>query len=142
MEHSPLGKLPPELRNNIYDLALPQEREITLVRTCKDDPWQPPALLQVCRQLRSEASSMFYSSVGFKVFYWSHLAVMLANLRAQDRSLISRIYLFGKYVEDEDEASKEASRFRRMLRAKGAAMDKAKVFVEVHKQTKSDRRSE
>ncbi|KAK5121087.1 hypothetical protein LTR85_005571 [Meristemomyces frigidus] len=51
---SKLLSLPPELRTAIYEYALVEgEIDVTL-------DWRPPALLQACRQIRKEASGMYY----------------------------------------------------------------------------------
>lgn len=48
------SRLPPELRNAIYELALPSDRVVKL-----DD--EEPALLRTSKQIRQQASKMFYS---------------------------------------------------------------------------------
>ncbi|KAK3651626.1 hypothetical protein LTR56_004355 [Elasticomyces elasticus] len=47
--------LPPELRNTIYELVLPQREDIPII-------WflRVPALLQVCRQIRNETLEMWH----------------------------------------------------------------------------------
>ncbi|KAF7192845.1 hypothetical protein HII31_05828 [Pseudocercospora fuligena] len=50
----------PELRNQIYDLALIEEDSIQVSSTLKE-----PALLSVCRQIRSEARGIWFSENQF-----------------------------------------------------------------------------
>lgn len=64
MDNSPLMRLPPELRNRIYDLVVIESQPITIsIRKRRfGTPMRPPALLHNCRQLRAEASPVYYSS--------------------------------------------------------------------------------
>ena len=65
MDNSRLGKLPAELRNNIWQLALQQEEPIELVITGKkllkarSRPYT--SLLKTCKALHYEARGIFYS---------------------------------------------------------------------------------
>ncbi|CAK1366563.1 unnamed protein product [Cercospora beticola] len=62
MENSPLNKLSAELRNEIYELVLAQDKPLVI---CSEHPdpnstaVQPP-LTRVCRQIRAEALGLFY----------------------------------------------------------------------------------
>ncbi|KAK5121497.1 hypothetical protein LTR85_005330 [Meristemomyces frigidus] len=58
----PFLELPPELRTRIYELVLvsPDERLIM-----KDEP--SPALLRTCRQIRTDASSLYYAQNTFLI---------------------------------------------------------------------------
>ncbi|KAK4965487.1 hypothetical protein LTR42_012243 [Elasticomyces elasticus] len=71
MENSPLKKLPAELRNSIYELALWQSGGISigLIQTPQGFRWRSkaPALPSVCRQLRRETVEMFYSINRFTI---------------------------------------------------------------------------
>ena len=53
--------LPPELRNRIYKFVLVENDGLVAI----DASWQPPALLQTCKQIRNEASPMAYFSSRF-----------------------------------------------------------------------------
>ncbi|KAK5746611.1 hypothetical protein LTR17_000627 [Elasticomyces elasticus] len=72
MENSLFKKLPAELRNSIYELALwqPGGVSIGLIQTPqKGFRWRSkaPALPSVCRQLRRETVEMFYSINRFTI---------------------------------------------------------------------------
>lgn len=59
MDNSPLMRLPPELRNHIYDFAIGEGRAITVADYRHP---QVPTVLHICRQARAEASSVYYST--------------------------------------------------------------------------------
>ena len=61
---SPLLELAAELRNNIYRLVLTSEIPVAIK---KSDLRGRTALLQTCRQIRNEASSVFYSENEFRI---------------------------------------------------------------------------
>jgi hypothetical protein len=56
-------KLPGELRNHIYRYALVAPAQIEITK----NNWQQPALLQVCHQIRTEASTIYYMENNFLV---------------------------------------------------------------------------
>ena len=58
-------KIPPELRNVIYHYLLPTDE--TFYHGYSDHV-KPPPLLQVCRQIREEASAIYYAENEFVVF--------------------------------------------------------------------------
>ncbi|KAK5124394.1 hypothetical protein LTR85_001611 [Meristemomyces frigidus] len=53
--------LPGELRNRIYRLALVAHDDITVDK----ENWKQPALLQVCKRIRKEGSSIYYEENKF-----------------------------------------------------------------------------
>lgn len=65
METSPLLDLPPELRTMIYEFTLLEEKNIEIGNAASHPPvqqtWRAPSLLQTCRQVRNEASAIYYS---------------------------------------------------------------------------------
>lgn len=69
MEHSPLGRLPPELRNNIYELVFKQMKPVTIFYL--DGAWNRHhlthdfALTKTCKQIHAETSQLFYSGSTF-----------------------------------------------------------------------------
>ena len=84
---SPLLSLPAELRNTIYRYALLEPDEIEVER----QQHMQPALLRICRQVRSEASPMFYNENKFKAVstdlsaiapatHWTNTKVSDSNL--------------------------------------------------------------
>lgn len=56
----PLLRLPPELRNRIYQYAL-RLNEDGVIRVNEGDDFPEPALLSTCTQIRREARGIFYS---------------------------------------------------------------------------------
>ncbi len=60
---SPLIMLPPEIRNEIYRHCL----VINEGRIMIDKQLKPPALLSVCRQIRQEATALWYLGNGFTI---------------------------------------------------------------------------
>lgn len=62
MDNSPLLRLPPELRNHIYDLVFAEGGTINIDAPHYPQEIQVPTLLHTCRQLRAEASSVYYST--------------------------------------------------------------------------------
>ncbi|EME82994.1 uncharacterized protein MYCFIDRAFT_80567 [Pseudocercospora fijiensis CIRAD86] len=63
-QDSPLLSLPPELRNQIYELILisPPESKPTITPT-----YLPPALISVCHQIRTESLKLWLSSNTFSI---------------------------------------------------------------------------
>ncbi|KAK3648928.1 hypothetical protein LTR56_003788 [Elasticomyces elasticus] len=67
-------RLPAELRNIIYELALLRDKHYTAGRTascheCRNlEPVDNPALLATCRQIRDEALPMFYDTNSFNLW--------------------------------------------------------------------------
>ncbi|EME38397.1 hypothetical protein DOTSEDRAFT_39411 [Dothistroma septosporum NZE10] len=91
MDRSPISKLPAELRNRIFELALHQDRivlrpyppdpEVTssptrrrlyLSKETNRQHFHPTALAQTCRQLHNETTAVFYSTNIFVVNTWRH----------------------------------------------------------------------
>lgn len=81
MDHSPFARLPAELRNHIYDLALVDAGRIEVNRNLSTH-WNPPPLLQACRQLRNEASPVYYGNNTFTIEHWNALKALETWLRA------------------------------------------------------------
>ncbi|KAK3719148.1 hypothetical protein LTR37_004712 [Vermiconidia calcicola] len=77
MDNSPLAKLPAELRNRIYLLALRNEQPIIVVVRSGGRPQEayrrlyelrtPQALTLTCKQIRNESINMFYSANAFDI---------------------------------------------------------------------------
>lgn len=60
-DHCPLlQKLPPELRNNIYELALADDKDVSITVD------KQPGLAETCRQLRRECAGLHYSVNKFR----------------------------------------------------------------------------
>ena len=65
--------LPPELRNVIYEHTLISDEPIQIHRTHSAEtitPTSPHPLLHVCRQIRNEASPIYYSGNIFQIRIW------------------------------------------------------------------------
>ncbi|EMC97670.1 hypothetical protein BAUCODRAFT_23917 [Baudoinia panamericana UAMH 10762] len=58
-QQAPFGRLAAELRNSIYECALIEDAEIDVTSFPRTYP--TPGLLHTCRQLRSEATAIYYS---------------------------------------------------------------------------------
>ena len=82
MDDSPLGKLPPELRNRIYTFAMSEGKTITFAPQSANmkqtmlkpiaPEHQPPqglSLAATCRQMRQECSALFYASNDFAIIH-------------------------------------------------------------------------
>ncbi|KAK6393644.1 hypothetical protein LTR65_002516 [Meristemomyces frigidus] len=92
MDSSPLGGLPPELRNNIYELALQPDHQIKIWLVSEGLEHKLGskghantfALTRVCRQMRAESSQLFYSLNTFTVvlqtcILWPEVAKLTVN---------------------------------------------------------------
>jgi len=64
-QQSPILKLPPELRNAIYRCVLISDTPIDVSE--RNENLTPCYLLATCRQIRAEASKMYYSENTFSV---------------------------------------------------------------------------
>lgn len=101
MSKSPLFALPAELRNKIYEYALIDQDPIPLYFTHRADritqSCPGPALLQVCHQIRFEATAMYYTNNTFTIKPWNLLRcepVLEAWLRAigpETRKFVSTV---------------------------------------------------
>ena len=81
-----LLELPPELRNRIYELVLPINRDILV-----HERWHVALnLLATCRQTRSEGSSIYFGRNTFHVDY-SECIQWLKHLDIQARHLVRRV---------------------------------------------------
>lgn len=81
MDNSPLGKLPPELRNYIYKLAMGTGQTIFLLPnqtdksklSCYGIPRTCMALPQTCKQIHRESATLFFGSNSFNCRNIDHL---------------------------------------------------------------------
>ena len=70
MDQTHLSRLPTELRNTIYTMALlsPSHIDIKINLTRpKTRRWRPAPLLQTCRQIRHETLAIYYGGNDFRV---------------------------------------------------------------------------
>jgi hypothetical protein len=69
--HTPLLlTLPPELRDRIYELVIIDDDDISVGPRHplpRQGYWQAPALLQSCRQIRSEAYKLYFARNKFRI---------------------------------------------------------------------------
>lgn len=127
MESSRLGALPAELRIRIYEYILAQQTRIDVTRTMglwgQASIWKSPALLQTCRQLRSEASDIYY---GENTFYGTHLVYdqfdrtlchWLRALAPQNRSSIRRIVFYDRTGREAVNVAGRIAKLRRLLKS-------------------------
>lgn len=91
MDHSPLARLPPELRNKIYEIALTQEKPVArfhpYISRARDHCTHRLALTRTCKQIHAESSQLFYSCNTFKLIAQSSDGKALTCLD----SLVSRL---------------------------------------------------
>lgn len=102
MQRSPFLKLPAELRNTIYELALLPNMPISVERDSKP---KIPAILRTCHQTRREAGPIYFSSVrGLLYFYTTGdiyagsfgtpaIIAWLHNIGTDQSALIKRLEL-------------------------------------------------
>ncbi|KAK4565850.1 hypothetical protein LTR86_003699 [Recurvomyces mirabilis] len=93
MEPSPLLRLPPELRNTIWEHALHEQHPIRISPT---DSAEAP-LLRTCKNVRSEGELIFYATNDFDaivtMFDWQHVAHWLRHGPQEKLSLIKSLNL-------------------------------------------------
>jgi len=124
MDESPLGRLAPELRNRIYELALTQERPIIMlythdprygrgqVRQAKPSTPHLLALPGTCKQARSEALQLLYACNAFKLrissdgwqedgIYCSALQQLAGSIGRPNLRVVARLVLdIGKLTRE------------------------------------------
>lgn len=142
MENSPLSRLPPELRNYIYELTLIERNDIKInkPRTCHNPSrvWKPPPLLQTCGQLRTEALPVYYSNNKFVVVenFWSEpvtLEAWLGTIGAEARRCVRSIRPFLLHTFATLELAKGQSRWcKGHLRTEDVAVPNAKLWFPYH----------
>ena len=152
MDHSPLNRLSGELRNIIYTMALVQSEPVkvnafTMIKS-RLPRESHAALLQTCRQISAEASSVFYGDNTFLIPpEWTHrltcklLSSWLGSLRAQTRHQLRNIrisYPTGEpwtdaYCDEptEEEAKELAKDCREVLLGEGIVSGDVRLIVDV-----------
>lgn len=132
MDNSPLYILPPELRTMIYEFALISSTHI-LVTSDSWAPatsWKAPALLQTCRQIAAEATSIYYACNTFyaRDTLWNHSAVVmgiwLKSLCEAKRSCIRRVCV------KRDGLSEDVADCRKVMHQMEVPMEQAEVIIE------------
>lgn len=144
MENSPLARLPAELRTSIYETALVQEKPISLSKRpiSKSEIPSFAALLQTCRQIRTEATAVFYSSKSFLIRTGCGFATnrclgpWLDTMELRTRGLLRRIFVdefmqpigFDSNRHDPNRKVRRLVQLQELLREKGLVIDDVEVF--------------
>lgn len=91
--HCPLLELPAELRNRIYEYTLGSLNTVWINRKPEKleaaQKLQFPPLLQTCRQIRTEASGLWYSSI---TLVWGMYSTLLRFSRLVGKPNFQTIY--------------------------------------------------
>lgn len=93
----PFLKLPPEIRNRIYDLVFVSPQYIgangTLTKAFYHDAakYRHLAFASACRQIYQESANIFYAKNGFEFFYIRPLLEFLEAIGAEGRKLLTKI---------------------------------------------------
>lgn len=130
MDDSPLPRLPAELRNRIYELVL-VEGTVEVFRHIRKI-WKSPALLHTSRQIRAEASSIYFGGNSFLITGFLHhdryLSSWLRVLPAPSRAAIQRVYSEDR-VRHADEVALRIEALRRLVQAEGVGLERVEWFV-------------
>lgn len=159
MENPPLSRLPAELRNSVYELVLLHDDKYTIDESGRKEfdseygvainevqisndhgrTWRPPAILRCCRQLRQEASPIYYSGNIFPVTWdaYEHdddaispmredLGSWLQVLEVVDRVLIRRIGLSNGGFRFTDQVEEQIECDRAYLEEAGVVIGRGK----------------
>lgn len=93
----PFLKLPPEIRNRIYDLVFVKTQYIgangTLTKAFYRDAarYRHLAFASVCRQIYQESANIFYAKNGFEFFYIRPFLEFLEAIGPERRKLLTKI---------------------------------------------------
>lgn len=140
MDASTLATIPAELRCHIYTLALVENHPIERATPVYPSrTWTAPALLQSCRQVREEASQIYYSlnTFNFRMKSCSRgkaterwLLTWLSHLSPTDRLLLRRIRL-DDTAKPRRLVAERGVRARARLAMEGVQIDQAEILVKV-----------
>jgi hypothetical protein len=88
MDNSPFAKLSPELRDMIYDFALPDPLDVSRRMRRKSNAKHVLNLTQLCRQIREEAPpyKLCIANQEEDPINWSHVAVLSAMVYPFERA--------------------------------------------------------
>ena len=92
---SPLFKLPPELRNNIYEFAVDQSDKYGYCTVTKQTGIPEPALLSTCKAIRKEAIGIFYATNKFKLDIHAFDTAVYDLFARKDKTLSSYVCRVG-----------------------------------------------
>lgn len=148
MDQSPLSRLPAELRYQIWEYALLSDTEV-LVSDTRYKRWRSPALLRCCRELRTEASGLYYTgntfvfkgcdigcslvvSFGRELGCTEHVEIPLASwlllLDASSRALVRSIHL-ADFLYQPDRAKMRIEKCKENLESQGLSVHGAALWV-------------
>lgn len=133
MENSSFSCLPPELRNEIYHLTLIEETPVR-INTYNRRVWKPSSLLQTCRQIRTEASPVYFGCNAFvsaKQFYSVPLSLRswCRMVGTEARAQIHTIHMSLDYTCKTEKNAQEDSRCDKdWMKDNGADVPRAKLW--------------
>lgn len=140
MDDSPLARLPQELRNYVYELAVTSDKPIR-VSTEILPRWQAPGLLQCCHQSRNEASGIYFGGNTFSVNANAVLntrermhyllETWLLALGPTTRSLVRHIRLDDEHCTHQDEVHGRIAFFKLCMDRRGVLPAQAEISVEL-----------
>ena len=93
----PFLKLPPEIRNRVYDLVFVSDRYIgangTLTRAFYHDAAEHRhlAFASACRQIYQESANIFYAKNGFEFFYIRPFLEFIEAIGVDRRKLLTKL---------------------------------------------------
>lgn len=134
MDASPLSRLSPELRNQIYEMILVRDTDIKVWKTSQRRQFRrSPALLRTCVEIRREAAPIFYGQNIFLVRAWNRAEVrkmLVSWLRTLGsmRPLLRRIRLLASFFPAAFHDQDLIQRARALSRDKGLEIDHVKLF--------------
>jgi hypothetical protein len=107
MDHSPLLRLPPELRNQIWELVIPKKDSgyLDILGSIIWTTRPPPALIQVCKAVRHDTAPMWYGARGFYFAFDSNYlntpARSMADWPSLRQSALPAVLQYARKVEVE-----------------------------------------
>lgn len=132
MDSSPFARLPPELRNHIYFLALVNSDQ-TQVKRRISKFWKAPSLLQTCSQIRTEALPIHYGNNTFTIIHWDALEAIEIWLRAigpNARGFLRKVHMgYGDADLEDDQRLKRREDCKEVLRKHGLGIPGAVLLV-------------
>lgn len=102
--------------------------------------WKPPALLHCCREIRREASGLYYGNNIFRVDWTGGgkpeecdctLVAWLETLGLTSRSLVRKVRLDDSWY-DKDEVEERLQECRELLAKNSVQSKTLKLFVELY----------
>jgi len=137
-----LSRLPAELRNVIYELAVVELEPIILTSynphsEVSTRMWKAPGLLQTCAQIRAEASSVYYEMNTFncgpqrefgeineELCDWS------VHIDSKQRRLVRTVQLDDSWYPA-DKIDEEVAFCKRQLEKRDTALPNVRILLEV-----------